>query len=160
MIDLGQFESCVCVRRGEPSESCADRFVLQEKGKKITLRPKQGERVKLLVLDGCIFKDTRSKCDGIFFFEKGNSTYIILVELKGGDIDHAFEQIKFARENRQIYSDLRNQLGQDRSGKVCEDTFVISNHRLDKVSHQSWKRLMEYELKRCFILRQLHHCLI
>lgn len=37
MIDLGEYESCVCIRPGEPSDSCADRLVLQEKGKKVTM---------------------------------------------------------------------------------------------------------------------------
>ncbi len=136
MIDLGEYESCVCVRAGEPSDSCAERLVLQEKGKKVTIKPRKTESAKLLVLDGCVFKDNLPKCDGIFFYEKGNRAYMILVELKGGDIEHAFEQIKYTREQRTEYFSLKNQFGQNRSGNIFEYAFVISNHRIDAVTRQ------------------------
>jgi hypothetical protein len=108
MIDLGEFESCVCIRKSVPSDSCADRLVLQEKGKKVTLKPKQGEHAKLLVLDGCVFKDNLSKCDGIFIYEKGDKVFMILVELKGKDVNHAFEQIKYTKSKRR--AELSNRL--------------------------------------------------
>jgi hypothetical protein len=78
MIDLGLFESCVCQRRGEPAVSCAEEFVLQEKGKKVTLRPKGGEQAKLLVLDGCLLKDDLPKCDGVFFLEIASKAFMNL----------------------------------------------------------------------------------
>jgi hypothetical protein len=136
MIDLGSFESCVCQRAGHPSDSCADRLVLQEKGKKVTLKSRPGEAAILLILDGCVLKDNFPKCDGIFFYEKANRAYMILVELKGGDIDHAFEQIKYTREQRTEYFSLKNQFGQNRSGNIFEYAFVISNHRIDAVTRQ------------------------
>lgn len=147
MIDLGLFESCVCVRKGDPSDSCAERLVLQEKGKKVTLRPRQSESAKLLVLDGCVFKDNLLKCDGIFFYEKGNKAHMILVELKGGDIDHAFEQIKYTREQRTEYSSLKNLFSQNRSGSILESAFVISNHWIDRVSHQKLEKTYGIRVK-------------
>ncbi len=140
MIDLGSFETCVCQRAGHPSDSCADRLVLQEKGKKVTLRSRPGEAAKLLILDGCLLNDNLPKCDGIFFYEKGNRAYMILVELKGGDIEHAFEQIKYTREHRTEYTSLKNQFSQNRTGNIFESAFVISNHRIDRVTHQKLEK--------------------
>ncbi|MEX2564875.1 MAG: hypothetical protein WD431_02925, partial [Cyclobacteriaceae bacterium] len=128
MIDLGHYESCVCSRKKHPSDSCGAKMVLQEMGKKVTFRPRQRESAKLLILDGCVFKDNLPKCDGVFFFERKNSANMILVELKGGDINHAFEQIKYTREQRVEYSELRNLFRQDRKGAILESAFVISNH--------------------------------
>lgn len=147
MIDLGPFETCVCVRPGQPYDSCGDRLVLQEKGKKVTIKPKQGESAKLLVLDGCVFKDNLPKCDGIFFYEKANRAYMILVELKGGDIHHAFEQIKYTREKRVEYTNLKSQFSQNRSGSILESAFVISNHRIDRVSHQKLEKTYGVRVK-------------
>lgn len=147
MIDLGEYESCVCVKSGEPSDSCAERLVLQEKGKKVTIKPRQGEAAKLLILDGCVLKDNLPKCDGIFFYEKANRVYMILVELKGGDIDHAFEQIKYTREQRTEYSSLKNQFRQNRKGNIIESAFVISNHRINPVSHQKLEKIYGVRVK-------------
>lgn len=140
MIDLGLFESCVCQRRGEPADSCAEEFVLQEKGKKVTLRPKGGEQAKLLVLDGCLLKDNLPKCDGVFFLEIASKAFMILAELKGGDIDHAFEQIKYTRERRNHYTLLKTHLSDSTQKIIREEAFVISNHQLDKVSHQKLEK--------------------
>lgn len=147
MIDLGAFEICVCVRPGEPSDSCAERLVLQEKGKKVTIKPRQGESAKLLVLDGCVLKDNLPKCDGVFFYEKENRAFMILVELKGADIDHAFEQIKYTRQQRKEYADLKNQFSQNRSGNIIESAFVISNHRIDQVSIQKLEKAYGIRVK-------------
>ncbi|MEB2786978.1 hypothetical protein [Algoriphagus persicinus] len=147
MIDLGRFEACVCTRKGQPSDSCEGILVLQEKGKKVTLRPKQKEQAKLVVLDGCVFKDNLPKCDGIFFYKKGNRAHMILVELKGGDIDHAFEQVKYTREQRADYTSLRSQFSRNRTGSIIESAFVISNHRLDRVSHQKLEKAYGVRVK-------------
>jgi hypothetical protein len=147
MIDLGEFEECVCTRKGHPSDSCEDSLVLQEKGKKVTIRPRQRESAKLVVLDGCVFKDNLPKCDGIFFLEKGNKAYMILVELKGGDIDHAFEQIRYTKEQRKEYKSLRNRFNQNRTGRILESAFVISNHRIDRVSHQKFEKTYGVRVK-------------
>lgn len=65
---------------------------------------------------------------------------MILVEFKGGDIDHAFEQIKYTREKRTEYSSLKNQFSQNRKGNIIESAFVISNHRINPVSHQKLEK--------------------
>ncbi len=136
MIDLGAFENCVCVRLGQPSDSCADRLVLQEKGKKVTIHPRPRESAKLLILDGCVLNDNLPKCDGIFFYAKGNKFYMILVELKGGDIDHAFEQVRYTRESRAEYGSMRELVSRSGDRSPIERAFVVSNHRIDKVTHQ------------------------
>jgi hypothetical protein len=146
MINLGSFETCVCKRRGEPSDSCADQLVLQEKGKKVTLRPKSGESVKLIALDGCVFQDNLPKCDGMFVFQKGNQVYLILVELKGSDIDHAFEQVKYTREARTEYSQIKEAVSGNRS--PIESAFVISNYQIDKVSQQKLENSHKVRVKK------------
>lgn len=136
MIDLGPFESCVCQRPGQPSDSCADRLVIQEKGKKVTLRPRTRESAKLLILDACVIKDNLPKCDALFLYEKRNQLHVVLVELKGADIDHAFEQISYTKENRAEYHSIKDQVLTNRNGRLMESAFVVSNHKIDRVTHQ------------------------
>ncbi len=100
-----------------------------------------------MVLDGCIFKDNLPKCDGMFFYKKGTKAHMILVELKGGDINHAFEQIKYTREQRTAYKSLRSQFSQNQKGSILESAFVISNYRIDRVSHQKLEKTYGIRVK-------------
>jgi len=136
MINLGDFESCVCQRKGTPSTACEAILVLQEKGKKVTLRTRSGESAKLLILDACVLNNKLPKCDAVFLFEKRNKKYIILTELKGSDINHAFEQIKYTKEYRTVYKELIELLRENEKGTPIELAFVISNHKIDRVTHQ------------------------
>lgn len=140
MFDLGSAEKCVCIRRGYPSLSCDGDLILQEKGKKVTLKPKQNETAKLLVLDGCYITDNNPKCDAVFFLSTKSQAFLILSELKGADIDHAFEQIKYTQQKQPKYSDLKKVFSESTKKAVTEHAFIISNYQVSKVDLQKLEK--------------------
>lgn len=147
MIDVGLFENCVCVRRGTPSDSCEDRLVLQEKGKKVTLRTRTGEEAKMLVIDGCVIRDNQPKCDGVFLYRRNNLHWLILVELKGSDIPHAFEQLAYMRTSRREYNVLKSSFMASQTGNLKEEAFIISNHTISRVDQQKMERQWNVRIK-------------
>jgi hypothetical protein len=136
MIELESFETCVCKRRGVPSDSCADQLVLQEKGKKVTLKPKIREQAKLLIFDKCLINDNQLRCDAIFFLETESKAFMILTELKGEDINHAFQQLVYTREKRSQYALLKTFFDESTGKTINEEAFVISNYQISKVGLQ------------------------
>ena len=86
MIDVTPFEECVCRKMPNNYDLCQDILTFSEKGKKVRLVIRPGEEANALVLDGCVFKDNKLKCDGLFLFQKGNKKFALLVELKGTKI--------------------------------------------------------------------------
>jgi hypothetical protein len=140
MFDLGSAEACVCIRRGEPSAICDGNLRLQEKGKKAMLTPKKNEKAKLLALDGCYIKNNQPKCDAIFFLETENKAFMIFTELKGGDIDPAFEQINYTRSKQPRYAELLEAFQYATRKTVREEAFIISNHQINKAETQRFER--------------------
>jgi hypothetical protein len=135
MISTGHFQNCICQGRANPHSLCDERLTFEEKGKKVTLSTKRGEEAVAIVIDGCVCNDKQTKCDGMFLFRKNNKKCIILVELKGGDIDHAFEQLGYMKNHRQEYRKIFNYFGNNERQPIHEKAFVISNHVISRVVH-------------------------
>jgi hypothetical protein len=67
-------------------------IVVEENRRKFTIRNPQRERIKKVRVDGCLIDDERQRCD--YLFEVGQiCNCVIYLELKGSDIDHAFNQL-------------------------------------------------------------------
>lgn len=70
----------------------------QENGRKLTINNKDGSHICIIKLDGCMYSkgDPQIKCDYLFTIESadGANKKVLFVELKGGDIDHAYDQIE------------------------------------------------------------------
>ncbi|MCL6234034.1 hypothetical protein M5F03_02430 [Acinetobacter sp. ANC 5579] len=70
----------------------------QENGRKLTIKNKDGSHICIIKLDGCAYPNgnSESKCDYIFTIESadGKQKKILLVELKGGNVDDAYDQIE------------------------------------------------------------------
>lgn len=136
MINLGKYQSCVCRGRANPNDLCDGKLTFEEKGKKVTLEPRAGEQAVAVVIDGCVCDDNASKCDGMFLYKRSNKRWIILVELKGGDLEHAFEQLAFMKNQRQEYKELYNLFSEENKYSLHEKSFIVSNHIIQRTEHQ------------------------
>jgi len=78
-------------------EKCSDistnaRIVVVENKRKFTLRNQAKQSVRRVQVDGCLISDHRPRCD--YLFEIGKKCHCaVYLELKGGDISKAFEQL-------------------------------------------------------------------
>ena len=136
MIQLGKFENCVCRNNGVPDKLCSGILSFEEKGKKVKLSIRPGEEAKALVIDQCVCTDTRMKCDGMFLYRRRNKHWMIMVELKGGDIEHAFEQLAFMKTQRAEYKEIEALFMQNQTGKPKHEAFIVSNHMVSLVKQQ------------------------
>lgn len=101
---------------------------------------RSGEEGGALVLDGCVFDDDDPKCDGLFLWKKGTSKKCaILVELKGTDIEHAFEQITYVWDNRPEYRKIVEAFMSDTgTSTVLEKAVIVSN---GMIGGRQWQKL-------------------
>jgi len=133
-ISVAGFQHCVCRGRGRPHTLCDGELTFEENGKKIRLSLRSGEEAVAIVLDGCVFRDNDTKCDGLFLWKKGTSKKCaILVELKGTDLERAFEQIAYVRSNRPEYREIFDAFKSDQGAStVVEKAVIVSNGTLTK----------------------------
>lgn len=134
MIDVMPYDECVCRRMGNAHGLCEAELTFSEKGKKVRLSIRPSEEVKAVVLDDCVFRDNKLKCDGLFLYRSDTKKAALLVELKGaGDIPHAFAQLAYVRKSRPEYRDLVDKLRQtDGPGQVIEKAFIVSSGQLSR----------------------------
>lgn len=67
-------------------------IVVEENKRKFTIHNPGKKPVKRVKVDGCLIKDKRQRCD--YLFEIGRVCHcVIYLELKGKDIEHAFNQL-------------------------------------------------------------------
>lgn len=147
MINIGSYETCVCKRRSVPHSLCNGVLEFEEKGKKIKLVPRNGEEAKAVVIDGCVCNDNNKKCDGIFLLRSNNKNYMILVELKGKNIEHAFEQLAYVRKHRPEYTELKQLFMENQPGSLRHEAFIVSNFVLKKVEHQKLENTYNIRVK-------------
>lgn len=147
MINIGRYETCVCKRRSVPHSLCNGVLEFEEKGKKVKLVPRNGEEAKAVVIDGCVCNDSHLKCDGIFLLRSNNKNYMILVELKGKNIDHAFEQLAYVRNHRPEYTELKQLFMENQPGSLRHEAFIVSNFVLKKVEHQKLENTYNIRVK-------------
>jgi len=139
VIDVSPFAHCVCEKMGTTHELCDGALTLSEQGKKIRLSTRSGEDAIALVIDGCVIKDGKLKCDGLFLFLDNHRAAALLVELKGGDIRHAFEQLAYVQTSRPEYTELIARLKNCGKGRVIQKAFIVSNHMLSKTEYEPWE---------------------
>lgn len=66
--------------------------VVEENGRAFRLNNRGRGQIKKVQVDGCLIDDKRPRCD--YLFEIGEECHCaIYVELKGADIEHAFNQL-------------------------------------------------------------------
>lgn len=131
MINLGKFSNCVCQKYNNSLSACINDFTICEAGKSVKLVPETDEEVVVVIIDGCVICDNHTKCDALFLWETGTKKYSFLVELKGaGEIDKAFAQLSYTRDNRPEYSEIISNFAQ--SNQVIKKYVIVSNGMLTK----------------------------
>jgi len=118
---------CVCASNGIPCTLCCDSLCFEENGKHVKLIPRKAERATALALDQCIFRDNDLKCDGLFVLSQPNKSYVLLVELKGVDIPHAYEQIAYVLNSRAEYRHILDHVRSNTTGSLVQKSFIVSN---------------------------------
>jgi len=152
MIDLGEWNDCICQRYDNTQEACVNEQTIREEGKAVKLVPKNGEQMMAIVLDGCVFTDNHTKCDALFL-HKGRLKHSFLVELKGaGDLPKAFEQLAYTRDHRPEYRTFINSFTDTDGQRVCEKFVIVSNGQMGKVEQAQLER--DHQI----IIRQILHC--
>lgn len=119
--------ACICISNGNPCSLCCGILCLEEQGKRVKLVPRNGERAVALALDQCVFKDNDLKCDGLFVLSREHGSYVLLVELKGTDIQHAYEQIAYVLTSRPEYSEIVEHIRTSLGGRLVQKSFIVSN---------------------------------
>ena len=127
MIELEVFNDCVCQSNKNPVDLCAGILTMQEKGKSVKLTPKNGEEAIALVLDGCIIKNNRPSCDGLFLLKAPHKKWMIPVELKGTHFYDAFQQLATTIKELPEFEKLFNIFKANEPTKVAIHAFVVSN---------------------------------
>lgn len=133
MVDINPYNHCICLRMNNTQEACLGANGLQEKGKSVICSTKNGESVACIVLDGCVFTDQIQKCDGLFLLSTNSKKFACLVELKGVDIEHAFEQIAFVKNQRPEYQQIKDSFtASEGAHQVIEKAFIVSSGSMSK----------------------------
>jgi len=119
--------TCVCNSNGDPCKLCCDRLCFEEKGKHVKLIPRKAESAIALALDQCVFQDNDLKCDGLFILSQANRSYVLLVELKGVDIQHAYEQLAYVLNSRPEYREILDHVRANAAGRLVQKSFIVSS---------------------------------
>ena len=147
MIDLKRFEECVCKGRKAPDSLCDGELSFEEKGKKIKLSLRENEEAKALAIDQCVCIDNDLKCDGIFLYRRRNKHWMIMVELKGSDIEHAYEQLAYMRNNRPEYKEIKQLFMSNEVGRPQQEAFIVSNVMVSAVDKQKMENNKNIRVK-------------
>jgi hypothetical protein len=67
-------------------------IVVEEKGRRLVIENSTRRLIKVVTVDGCLINDKRIRCDYLFEVNTADES-VIYVELKGSDIDYAFNQL-------------------------------------------------------------------
>ncbi len=147
MIDIKKFETCTCREKGVPDGLCESKLSFEEKGKKVRLSLRANEEAKALAIDQCVCKDNDLKCDGLFLYRRKNRHWIIMIELKGRDIEHAFEQLAYMRNHRPEYKEIEQLFMEGGNGRAQPEAFIVSNYKITSVLQQKLERTHRIRVK-------------
>jgi hypothetical protein len=140
ITNFGRFSKCVCLKYNNLLATCINEFTICEEGKAVKLTPQIGEKVTVIIIDGCAIRDSKTKCDALFLWDKGNKKYSFLVELKGaGDIEKAFIQLSYTRDYRPEYKELIELFSQNMH--VSQKYRIVSNGMLTKIQQEQLEEL-------------------
>ncbi len=148
MIDLGVFNECVCQANKNPFDMCAGALTIQEKGKSVKLTPKYGEEAIALVLDGCVIKNNRSTCDGLFLLKAPHKKWMIPVELKGTHFYDAFQQLAVTIKVLPEFNEIFTLFKSNEPSKIKVHAFVVSNAMINTRDQQKLEQLHEIRVKK------------
>lgn len=147
---------CVCSKIHDSPRICWEDDGFQEKDNQVKLRARSGETVKAVVVDGCLLTDEQTKkCDGLFILidkkekNKRKKIYIVLVELKGTNIDVAFDQlasVKRCTEYQEIIEHFAKEINGSKPVRPIERFFIVTSAKMPpRLRQEKFER--SYEIK-------------
>ncbi len=153
MIDLGEKSHCICQKLHNAQAMCVNEYTIREKGKSVKLAPAIGEQAMAIIIDGCMIKDNDPKCDALFLYQSTTRKYSFLVEIKGkSEIDKAFAQLRYTRDNRVEYQRMLTLFQQRGAGSIIQRFAIVSNAQLTKVERE------KLENRNGIRVRKILHC--
>jgi hypothetical protein len=140
----GKLAACICLANKSPCDLCCGDLCFLDAGIHVVFRPKKNETAVAVAMDGCVFIDSRKKCDGMFILTRPDRIDVLLVELKGSHLDDAYEQIAYVVNHRKEYADAISHLAclaptqrQVRERSVIVSTGLISRNAQQKLE-KAW----------------------
>jgi len=142
MLDLEDKNCCICQEYRNTQAECIDNYSIEEKGKKVQLKPKNNtEKSIVMIIDQCLITDNNTKCDALFLFQSSSKKVSFLTELKGaGDIPKAFRQLAYTSKKRAEYREVIQKFIDIDKKFVREKFVIISNGFLDKSEKERLER--------------------
>lgn len=127
-------DHCICKANKRPCVLCCGDLCFLDAGIHVVFRPKKNEDAVAVALDGCVFTDSRKKCDGMFVLFRSDRIDVLLVELKGSHLEDAYEQLAYVVNHRQEYADfVSHQTGlAPANRRVRESSVIVSTGKIDK----------------------------
>ena len=125
---------CICLANKVPCDLCCGDLCFLDAGIHVVFRPKKNEAAVAVALDGCVFTDSRKKCDGMFVLFRSHRIDVLLVELKGSHLEDAYEQIAYVVNHRQEYADVVAHQASlaPINRRVREGSVIVSSGKIDK----------------------------
>jgi hypothetical protein len=65
---------------------------------------------------------------------------MIMVELKGGNLEHAFEQLAYMRNHRTEYNEIEQLFVAEQIGNIHHSAFIVSNFMISTVAQQKMEQ--------------------
>jgi hypothetical protein len=134
--------SCICLGNKLPCDLCCGDLCFLDAGIRVVFRPKKTETAVAVALDGCVFTDSRKKCDGMFVLSRSDRIDALFVELKGSHLEDAYEQIAYVVKHRQEYVDViahLASLGQTKR-PVRESSVIVSTGLINRNAQQKLEK--------------------
>ena len=125
---------CICLANKRPCDLCCGDLCFLDAGINVVFRPKKNEAAVAVALDGCVFTDSRKKCDGMFVLFRSHRIDVLLVELKGSHLEDAYEQIAYVVNHRQEYADVVSHQASlaPINRRVRESSVIVSTGKINK----------------------------
>jgi hypothetical protein len=134
--------SCICLENKSPCDLCCGDLCFLDAGIHVVFRPKKTETAVAVALDGCVFTDSRKKCDGMFILSRSDRIDVLLVELKGSHLEDAYEQIAYVVNHREEYTNAiahLTTLGQTKR-PVRESSVIVSTGLINRNTQQKLEK--------------------
>ena len=113
-------------------------ITVQENKRKYTIRNQSEVEISIIIVDGCLIEDNKEKCD--FLFEINSISEVHYVELKGADIQKAYNQIvatvKACKNEHEVFLSKRGFIVASRVPKSGPQVQVLKKKMLKDCSTQ------------------------
>lgn len=142
-------DECTCTANKTPKDECQDKYTICDRGQCVKLKPRTKEKVKAVVVDGCLADSKKSKCDCLFLYTNSKKeTYSFLVELKHNEWAKPAFQLDSFRKS-EIYKDVTKDIHKSKQKFVIIGTFRITKPSKEQIENELGIRLKIITRQNC-----------